>query len=146
MILAMIFSTLLVLGTVLIHYEALRLTSAVLPRLVVPPRPRIVVVIIAMFAAHTVEVWLHAVAYYLLADHFGIGSFGGHIGSGFADYLYFSTVTYTSLGFGDVYPLGGLRLIAGVETLTGLVMIAWSASFTYLAMEKFWGLHGPGRG
>ncbi len=146
MILAMIFSTLLVLGTVLIHYEALRLTSAVLPRLAVPPRPRILVVIIAMFAAHTVEVWLHAIAYYLLADHFGIGSFGGHFGAGFADYLYFSTVTYTSLGFGDVYPLGGLRLIAGVETLTGLVMIAWSASFTYLAMEKFWGLHGTRRG
>jgi len=35
--------------------------------------------------------------------------------------------------------------MAGIETLTGLVMIAWSASFTYLAMEKFWGLHRPRR-
>jgi hypothetical protein len=24
-----------------------------------------------------------------------------------------------------------------------LLMIGWSASFTYLTMEKFWGLHGP---
>ena len=30
------------------------------------------------------------------------------------------------------------RLIAGVEALTGLLMIGWSASFTYLEMERFW--------
>jgi hypothetical protein len=51
-------------------------------------------------------------------------------------------VTYTSLGFGDVYPIESMRLISGVEALTGLLMIAWSASFTYLAMEQFWTLHG----
>lgn len=141
MILAMIFSTVLVLATVLIHYETLRLTWAQLPRLRVPPRHRILVVIVALFAAHTIEVWLHALAYFMLADHLGIGTFGGKFSGRFEDYLYFSTVTYTSLGFGDVYPLGGLRLLAGVETLTGLVMIAWSASFTYLTMEKFWPLH-----
>ena len=45
----------------------------------------------------------------------------------------------------SVYPLGGLRLMAGIETVTGLMMIGWSASFTYLTMEKFWGLHGPRR-
>lgn len=33
--------------------------------------------------------------------------------------------------------------MAGIETLAGLVMVTWSASFTYPAMEKFWGLHGP---
>jgi hypothetical protein len=145
MILAMIFSAALVLATVLIHYEMLRFASALLPRLTIRPRQRIVVVIVALFAAHTVEVWLHALAYYLLADHFGIGTFGGSFSGSFEDYLYFSTVTYTSLGFGDVFPLGGLRLIAGVETLTGLVMIAWSASFTYLAMQELWNLHGARR-
>ncbi|MGE5242209.1 MAG: ion channel [Bacteroidota bacterium] len=51
-------------------------------------------------------------------------------------------MTYTSLGLGDVYPLGDLRLIAGIESLIGLLMIAWSASFTYLMMEKFWNKRG----
>jgi hypothetical protein len=32
-----------------------------------------------------------------------------------------------------------MRLIAGVESLDGLVLIGWSASFTYLAMEEYWG-------
>lgn len=142
MLVAMAFSTALVLVTVLIHYESLRGLSALLPRLPIPPRQRIIVSILGTFGAHTVEVWLYGAVYYFLAGHLGLGAFGGVFGGQFEDYLYFSLVTYTSLGFGDVYPLGGLRMIAGVETVAGLVMIAWSASFTYLAMEKFWGMHG----
>jgi len=143
MLLAMIASAVLVFSVVLIHYELLRAVSAWLPHIALPPRPRILVVIAVAFAAHTIEVWLYAMAYYLLSDHFGIGHFGGQFQGDFSEYLYFSTVTYTTVGFGDVYPLGALRLMAGVESLVGLLMIAWSASFTYLAMERFWDLHGP---
>ena len=32
-----------------------------------------------------------------------------------------------------------MRLLTGIEALNGLVLIGWSASFTYLAMEEFWG-------
>lgn len=145
MLLALTVSTLLVLGTVLIHYEALRHTSTLLPRLTIPPRTRILVVILVAFFAHTLEVWLHALVYYFLADHYSIGRLAGVVHGEFTDYLYFSLATYTSLGYGDIYPVGGLRLIAGIETVTGLMMIGWSASFTYLTMEKFWGLHGPRR-
>jgi hypothetical protein len=42
---------------------------------------------------------------------------------------------------GDIAPLGPVRLLAGVEALNGLLMIAWSASFTYLSMENFWAPH-----
>jgi hypothetical protein len=40
-----------------------------------------------------------------------------------------------------VAPHGPLRIIASMEALTGFVLIGWSASFTYLSMEKFWDLH-----
>lgn len=50
----------------------------------------------------------------------------------------FSAETYTTIGLGDIYPLGPLRLITGIEALNGLLLIGWSASFTYLAMQKFW--------
>ncbi len=33
------------------------------------------------------------------------------------------------------------RTAAEAEALVGLAMIAWTGSFTYLAMEKFWSLH-----
>lgn len=139
---AMLMATVLVLVTVVIHYEALRLTSRVLPRLtMLAPRQRLAAVLVAVFAAHTVEVWVYGGAFMLLDRVLGIGGFGGVALAGIADYVYFSSVTYSSLGFGDVYPLGELRLIAGVEAVTGLLMIGWSASYTYLAMSELWGLH-----
>ncbi|MFL6662236.1 MAG: potassium channel family protein, partial [Rhizobacter sp.] len=52
--------------------------------------------------------------------------------------LYFSAETYTSLGFGDITPVGPIRLLAGVEALNGLLLIGWSASFAYIAMERYW--------
>ena len=48
---------------------------------------------------------------------------------------------FTTLGFGDLNPLGALRIIASLKSLTGLVLIGWSASFTYLSMQEFWEEH-----
>jgi hypothetical protein len=141
MIVAMIVATVLVLVTILIHYEVLRITSDHLVDLPIPPRARIIAVVVAAFAAHTAEVWLYGIAYWISIGIFGLGGFGGQAVSGFEDSLYFSAVTYTSLGLGDYYPTRGLRLIAGVEALNGLLLIGWSASFTYLAMERYWPLH-----
>ena len=61
------------------------------------------------------------------------------------DYAYYSTVAYTTLGLGDLVPTGGLRILTGIESLNGFILITWTASFTYLAMEKFWGQHLPRR-
>ena len=146
MITAAMTTTILVALTILVHYEVLRLASVLIPeegggRL----RGRVVLVVFACFIAHTIEVWMFALAYYLFVDVFALGSFGGVHHGGFEDNVYFSAVTYTSLGFGDVYPIDNVRLITGVEALVGLLMIGWSASFTYLAMEKFWFLHGEGK-
>lgn len=144
MIPAMVTTVILVMTCILIHYETLRLTSDYLmPSLTIPPRPRMLVVMAVVFLAHTVEVWVFALAYFILDNHFEIGSIAGNTNNSFAELLYFSTETYTSLGFGDVFPLGGFRLLAGVEALLGLLMIGWSASFTYLEMQRFWEAH-PG--
>ena len=146
MIAAMIASVILVAATLLIHYEALRIVSDLLPRLAIPPRWRIVFVVFAAFTAHTIEVWVYAISYYLFVDVLHLGRFTGDIEPDLFDFLYFSIVVYTSLGFGDILPVGHARLLAGVEALAGLLMIGWSASFTYLSMEKFWPLHGRAGG
>ncbi|MFD2270083.1 hypothetical protein ACFS07_00430 [Undibacterium arcticum] len=31
-----------------------------------------------------------------------------------------------------------MRLLAGMEGLNGLLLIGWSASYIYIAMERFW--------
>jgi hypothetical protein len=141
MLIGMAASTFLVLATVGIHYECLRLVSALLPHLKIRPRARIIVIIIGAFAAHTVEVWLYAVGFFVLDRYAEVGHLTGDALNDFQAYIYYSSITYTSLGFGDLVPHGALRLISGVEALNGLVMIGWTASFTYLAMEKLWDLH-----
>lgn len=141
MLIDMAASVVLVLATVVIHYEGLRVTSDLLPRLTMPPRQRMLAVLFAVFALHTVEVWLYGIGYLVVDRYVDIGDFGGEGPVTILDYVYFSTVSYTSLGFGDMYPLKGLRFVAGVEALNGLLLIGWSVSFTFLAMQEFWGLH-----
>ena len=137
----MLVCVVLVLGTILIHYEVLRLASEHVHDLPIAPRLRIIPVVIAAFIGHTLEVWLFGIAYWALTALAALGTIAGSGPLGAEDFVYFSAVTYTSLGFGDLAPTGHLRLIAGVEGLNGLILIGWSASFTYLAMERYWPLH-----
>ena len=68
---------------------------------------------------------------YALSDRvLALGSFGGVAVTGPLDYFYFSIVSYTSLGLGDVFPNDHLRFITGIEALNGLLLITWSGSFT----------------
>lgn len=147
MLIAMATSVLLVVTTTVIFYEVLRLTSNHLSELPIPPRARIIVVVLACFVAHTVAVWTYAGVYWVFAVRWNVPSFAGVPVNTFLDCLYFSVVTYTSLGYGDQVPVSHARLIAGVEALNGLLLIGWSASFTYLAMERYWPMHAlrPGR-
>jgi hypothetical protein len=39
---------------------------------------------------------------------------------------------------GDIQPHGDLRFLTGIESLTGLVLITWTASFLFVEMQRFW--------
>lgn len=134
-------SVVLVIVTTLLYYEILRLTWAWLPKMRVAPRKRIILVVLATFAGHTAAVWIYGIVYWLLVQN-GFGSLSGEHTDRFLTYIYFSAETYSSLGIGDVFPSEGLHLLVGVEALNGLVLIGWSVAFTFLAMQKFWDLHG----
>ncbi len=91
--------------------------------------------------AHLAEIFIYAGGFMLAEKGFEIGSFGGVKPVNFMDYLYFSIVSYTSLGLGDIFPHGHLRFLTGVEALNGLILIAWTATYTfYMALVK-----GPGK-
>ena len=139
---AVLLSLLLVAATVIVHYEFLRFVSVVTARLSVPGRTQILAIITMVFLAHLVEIGLYTTTYFACQNWWGLGSIYGKTEGGMGDYFYFSITTFTTLGFGDLQPQGPVRLIAGVESLNGLVLIGWSASFTYLAMQRFWQAHG----
>jgi hypothetical protein len=135
----------LVTGCAFVHYEVLSRCNALLPRAkLLHARIKVLVAVGAAMVSHVLQVALFASAYYFLKDNVAQGHLAGQPHDSFATYLYFSLETYTSLGFGDVYPLGSLRMIAGMEALTGLLMISWTASFTYLEMSRYWRDDGSG--
>lgn len=123
---------------ILIHYEALYRLTKWLPITKVKHRFRIIIAVGGALMAHILEVWVFAFAYYVLVVKFNFGSFGGSFGGTILDCFYFSFTTYTTLGFGDIQPFDEVRYLTGVESLTGLVLITWTASFIYLEMEKYW--------
>ena len=140
MLLEMAISAVLVVASILIHYESLRLMSTFVPNLEVAVRVKVLIVVIGCFFAHTLEVWLYAGAFLWIFKS-GLGSLKGQVDESFADFLYFSATSYSTMGIGDVYPTGALRLISGIEGINGLFLIAWSTSFTYFVMDRLWPLH-----
>ncbi|MBL0285341.1 MAG: two pore domain potassium channel family protein [Zoogloea sp.] len=128
----------LLVVTTVIHYEVLRGLAVLLPGLGIKPRAKLIVVIIAAFLAHALEIALYALAIWGLVRFGGLGTLDDSSRFSLDVSLYFSAETYTSLGYGDVVPGGAVRLLAGVEALNGLLLIGWSASYTYIAMERFW--------
>jgi hypothetical protein len=132
--------------TILIHYEVLRQTSSKLVDFPIPARARILVVLTVATASHILHIVLYALAYLWLHANGQYGDIGGAETLSFAEAFYFSISSYTTLGIGDLFPHGALRIISGFEALNGLVMVGWTASFTYLAMEKFWHLSDDDEG
>tara|TARA_R110000868_G_scaffold411626_1_gene706509 strand:- start:536 stop:886 length:351 start_codon:yes stop_codon:yes gene_type:complete len=99
---------------------------------------QVLLIIITLFVVHIVEIGLYATCYDVSTNYFKIGSLHGKNINSLMEYMYYSTVIYTSLGLGDVYPIGHLRFITGIEALNGLMLITWSASFTFLVMKRLW--------
>ena len=120
------------------HYEVLRTLNTRLPSLAIPSRTKLLVVIFSAIVAHGVEIGVYGISLFALVKYMAVGTLSGHAGFSLINCLYFSAETYTSLGFGDLTPVGPIRLLAGVEALNGLVMIGWTASYAYIAMERFW--------
>lgn len=138
MSIAVILAVVLVLATSSFHYSALCWLSGGMARIAMRPGRRVLCIVFIAFLAHVSEVILYAVAYAISVHALSLGAFGGLAVEQPLDFLYFSIVTYTSLGLGDVFPGGHLRFLAGVEALNGLLLIAWSGSFIYLAMGRLW--------
>lgn len=126
-------------AVVLAHYEGLAIISAwLVKRREQISRRKVLYGIFSVLALHILEIWIFGVTVWLLLKYPDTGSVAGANPLQFFDAIYLAAVTYTTVGFGDVAPIGPIRFIAGTMSLTGFVLITWSASFTYLEMERFW--------
>lgn len=136
LIIAALLSLGLVAVSVVIHYEALIQLERMAGRL---PRHRwaMLLTVHGLLFAHIIEICAFAGGYYLAQHLLELGTVVIAHDDWF-DYVYYSAMVYTTVGFGDIVPTGGLRMTTSLEGLAGLSLITWSASFTFLQMQRIW--------
>jgi hypothetical protein len=91
-----------------------------------------------VLSLHIAEIWIFGLTLWGLLMFANTGSVAGSVSGSLLDAVYLSANTYTTVGFGDLAPVGPIRFVGGSMALTGLVLITWSASFTFLEMERYW--------
>lgn len=77
-----------------------------------------------LFLAAIVEVWVWATLYLV------VGAIETLEGS-----VYFSTVTYTTLGYGDVVLEPSWRLLSSFEAANGLFLFGWSTALVFAVVQ-----------
>lgn len=141
--LIVVLATLVAVGaSVLVHYEGLSLLSVRLAaKGRMPRRRKVLFAIWAILFLHIIEIWIFGGICWLLMQWPACGYIAGADPINLTNAFYLSATTFSTLGFGDLAPVGAVRFLIGTESLVGLVLITWSASFTYLEMEQFWTKH-----
>lgn len=138
MLVVLLVSVLVVALCVLIHYGALTRLSRFIAGERKRQRQLITLGVLGAVAAHLFEIWLFAVAYFLLTSSGQFGSLQGAFVPRLKDCTYYSMVVYPTLGFGDITPNGDIRFLTGSETVLEAVLIGWTTSFLFLQMQRFW--------
>lgn len=122
---------------ILIHYEGLVVLAKTHDRKRRHERTKVLQSILSLLFLHVVEIWIFGIALWLLLRWPECGSLSAETPH-LLDAVYFSALTFSTVGAADLVPVGPIRFLAGTEPLCGLVLITWSASFTYVEMERFW--------
>lgn len=134
-----VLGTLVALGLcVLLQYEGLVLTWKWISRHRGHKRVKVLYAILSIITLHVAEIWIFGVTLWALLTWPATGSLHGPESADLLECIYLSAITFSTVGFGDIAPVGPIRFLSGMEALTGFVLITWSASFTYLEMERFW--------
>lgn len=122
--------TLIISVTVLIHTFGLMAVSHAMSWLVDRyrmhgHRSRVLAmnsVVIGIFLVLTVEVWMWAACYVVIG-----------VVDTFPTALYLSTITFSTVGYGDVVPHPEWRMLAALEGIDGFLLIGWSTAYLVAA-------------
>lgn len=82
--------------------------------------------VVGLLILHGVEIWLYAFLFH------GIGAVGS-----LRDAVYFSTLSYASVGYSDDLMLERWRLLGALEGINGALLLGWSVAFFVTVMTRF---------
>lgn len=85
----------------------------------------LVLIILGIFFLHTVEICSWAVLYLWFGEFENLERA-----------LYFSTVTFTTLGYGDVTLQERWQLLSGIEAANGIILFGVSTAFVFAVIRR----------
>lgn len=86
--------------------------------------------VLLLVILHVIQIMIWAVAYRRLLPDTELQSF--------EEAVYFSFVTFTTLGYGDISLTGVWRVMSGVEALNGILLVGWSTATLFAVVQKIW--------
>ncbi len=78
----------------------------------------ILAIVLALFTLHGIEIWLYAAVYLMIGAVQNLEAA-----------VYYSTITYASIGFGDSEMARSWRLVGAIEGINGVLLLGWSTAF-----------------
>jgi len=82
-------------------------------------------IVLSIIALHGVEIWIFALVY----DAVGAVR-------GLEDSLYFSTISYSTVGYNDTHIATAWRLVGAFESILGVILLGWSTSFFFRMLGR----------
>ncbi|MFC0588879.1 ion channel [Novosphingobium aquiterrae] len=82
-------------------------------------------IVIAMLALHGLEIWAFTLIY------LGIGAIPS-----LEEALYFSTISYSTVGYNDTHIAIEWRLLGAFESILGMVLLGWSTAFFFRMLGR----------
>lgn len=82
-------------------------------------------IVLAMFLLHGLEIFAFAAAFWQL----------GAV-QGFEDAFYYSTISYSTVGYHDNHMTAEWRLLGAFESVLGIFLIGWSTAFFLLVLGR----------
>lgn len=89
--------------------------------------PILTITVLGVFVAHIVQIWLWAI-FYLAVNAL----------PNLEEALYFSTSTFTTVGFGDIVLDRAWRLLSSFQSANGFILFGWSTAFIFEVMSKLY--------
>jgi len=85
---------------------------------------------IIVVALHAIEIMVWAAAYQMILPADELATF--------EEAVYFSFVTFTTLGYGDITLSEGYRLLSGIEALNGIILVGWTTAMIFSVVQHVW--------
>lgn len=82
-------------------------------------------IVLSLVAVHGIEIWAYAVLY------LAIGAVNG-----LENALYYSTISYSTVGYNDIHIVGQWKLLGAFESIAGMILLGWSTAFFFRMLGR----------